>query len=121
MAMSSVVVAGGGYAGIMVATALDGEAEVTLVDARDAFVNVSSSLRAVVRADWADRPFFGYGRLLAHGRAVRDSVTSADSSGVTLAGGERLDADYLVLATGSTHAYPACLPRTATPAHDQRR
>lgn len=105
--MGDVVVVGGGYGGTMVAKALDGEADVTLVDPRDAFVNVSASMRAMVRADWADRPFFSYKNLLEHGRVVQDAVVSADPSGVVLAGGERIDADYLVLATGSTYPYPA--------------
>ncbi|GAB3914207.1 pyridine nucleotide-disulfide oxidoreductase [Microlunatus endophyticus] len=113
--MSKVVVVGGGYAGTMVAKALDPEAELILIDPRDSFVNVSSSMRALVRPDWADRPFFAYDRLLDRGRIVRGSVTSADAAGVTLASGERVNADYLVLATGSAHAYPARphLPETS--------
>jgi apoptosis-inducing factor 2 len=111
--MSRVVVVGGGYAGTAVAKALDTETEVILIDPRDSFVNVSSSMRAMVRPDWADRPFFSYERLLARGRIIRDSVVSADPTGVTLAHGERVDADYLVLATGSAHSYPA-RPRLPT-------
>lgn len=109
----TVVVVGGGYAGTMIAKALDNAAEVVLVDPRDAFVNVSCSMRAMVRPDWAHRPFFDYRALLERGRVVRDAVTSADPAGVTLAGGVRLDADYLVLATGSSHSYPA-RPREMT-------
>src|SRR3954452_25626583 len=109
----TVVVVGGGYAGTMIAKALDGAAEVVLVDPRDAFVNVSCSMRAMVRPDCAHRPFFDYQALLEHGRVVRDAVTSADPAGVVLAGGGRLDADHLVLATGSSHSYPA-RPREMT-------
>ena len=103
----SVVVAGGGYAGSYVAKSLDNFADVTLVDPRDAFVNYSASLRATVRPDWADKPFFAYAPLLERGQVVRGTVISADPAGVTLDGGRRLDADYLVLATGSRHCYPA--------------
>ena len=110
---ATVVVVGGGYAGTLVAKSLDGEAKVTLIDPRDAFVNFSASLRALTRPDWAHRPFFDYRTLLDKGRVVRDSVTSADAAGVTLAGGGRIDADHLVLATGSSHSYPAH-PRLAT-------
>ncbi|MGI5132278.1 NAD(P)/FAD-dependent oxidoreductase [Pseudonocardia sp. CA-107938] len=109
----TVVVVGGGYAGTMVAKALDSLAEVTLVDPRDAFVNVSSSMRAVARSDWAHVPFFDYATLLGRGRVIRDAVTSADPAAVTLAGGGRVEADHLVLATGSSHRYPA-RPRQAT-------
>jgi NADH dehydrogenase FAD-containing subunit len=104
---STVVVVGGGYAGILVAKSLDSDAQVTLIDPRDAFVNFSGSLRALAQPDWAHNPFFDYQTLLEHGRVVRDTVTSVDPTGVTLAGGGRVDADYLVLATGSSHSYPA--------------
>lgn len=114
----AVVVVGGGYAGTLVAKSLDGDAEVTLVDSRDAFVNYSGSLRALARPDWAHNPFFDYRALLEHGQVVQGTVTSADPAGVTLADGRRVGADYLVLATGSNHAYPAH-PRTATTAATQ--
>ena len=110
----SVVVVGGGYAGILIAQALDTDSRITLVDPRDAFVNYSASLRALTRPDWAHRPFFDYRDLLHHGRIVQGTVTSADPVGVTLATGDRVDGDYLVLATGSTHSYPAHPQPTAT-------
>lgn len=118
VAMSSVVIVGGGYAGTMVAKALDDKAAVTLVDPRDAFVNVSCSMRALVRDAWAERPFFDYGRLLRHGRVVHGRVTSVDSSGVIMAGGEHIPADYIVICTGSAHAYPARPHRLSTSASE---
>ncbi|WP_290056481.1 NAD(P)/FAD-dependent oxidoreductase [Amycolatopsis solani] len=104
---SAVVVVGGGYAGTLVAKSLDGDAKVTLIDPRDAFVNFSASLRAAARPGWAHHPFFAYRTLLEHGDVLRDTVTSADATGVTLATGGRVAAGYLVLATGSRHSYPA--------------
>ena len=115
---ATVVVVGGGYAGTMIAQELDGEADVKLIDPRDAFVNVSSSMRAVVRPAWARRPFFGYDTLLERGTIVRDAVTTVDSAGVTLASGVRIDADYIVLATGSSHTYPARPRELATSSAD---
>ncbi|MDX6260796.1 MAG: apoptosis-inducing factor 2 [Kribbellaceae bacterium] len=103
----TVIVVGGGYAGTLVAQSLDADADVILIDPRDAFVNFSGSLRAVARPDWAHNPFFDYQTLLKHGQVIRDTVTSADPTGVTLAAGGHVDADYLVLATGSSHSYPA--------------
>jgi NADH dehydrogenase FAD-containing subunit len=44
----SVVVVGGGYAGIAVAKALDERTKVTLVEPRDAFVHNVAALRAAV-------------------------------------------------------------------------
>src|SRR4051812_49746886 len=103
----TVVVVGGGYAGTLVAAALDAEAEVILIDPREGFVNAAASLRALTRPDWAPNAFFPYGTLLARGRIIRDRAVSVDPQGVTLASGERVRADYLVLATGSDYSYPA--------------
>ena len=38
---------------------------------------------------------------------MRDRVVSADPAGVLLESGRRIDADYLILASGSSHVYPA--------------
>ncbi|WP_207127802.1 NAD(P)/FAD-dependent oxidoreductase [Actinocatenispora comari] len=111
-----VAVVGGGYAGTLIATELDHEARVVLVDPRDAFVNVAGSLRALARPDWAPQVFFPYRTLLEHGQVIRDRASSVDPAGVMLAGGGRIDADYLVLATGSSYPYPARPRRMATSA-----
>jgi apoptosis-inducing factor 2 len=103
----TVVVVGGGYGGSAVAKALDSEADVILIDPRDAFVNSAGSLRALVRPDWASTMFFPFDTLLARGTVIRDLVVSVDPGGVTLATGRRVAADYLVLASGSGYAYPA--------------
>lgn len=109
----SVAVVGGGYGGSLVAKALDAETDVVLIDPREAFVNAAGSLRALVRPDWAPNIFFPFDKLLERGRVVRDEAVSVDPSGVTLASGERVDADYLVLAMGSGHTHPA-KPRPGT-------
>src|SRR5438477_11996794 len=103
----TVVVVGGGYAGTLVAKALDPDADVTLVDPREAFVNAAASLRALTRPDWAPHAFFPFETLLERGQIIRDRAVSVDPKGVTLASGERVEADYLVLATGSGYPYPA--------------
>ncbi|WP_327676291.1 NAD(P)/FAD-dependent oxidoreductase [Kitasatospora sp. NBC_00458] len=103
----TVVVVGGGYGGSAVAKALDAEADVVLIDPRDAFVNAAGSLRALAQPDWAGNIFFPYDTLLARGEVIRDRAASVDPGGVTLASGRRVEADYLVLATGSSYAYPA--------------
>ncbi|MGK5675795.1 NAD(P)/FAD-dependent oxidoreductase [Micromonospora sp. URMC 106] len=103
----TVVVIGGGYGGSAVAKELDSEADVVLVDPRDAFVNSAASLRAVTRPDWAPNMFFSFETLLGRGTVIRDRAVSVDPGGVTLASGRRVEADYLVLASGSRYAYPA--------------
>ncbi|MFE1438124.1 NAD(P)/FAD-dependent oxidoreductase [Streptomyces sp. NPDC058739] len=103
----TVVVIGGGYGGATAAKALDAEADVVLIEPKDAFEHAAGSLRALVRPDWAQNVFHSYDRLLERGRVVRQKVASADPAGVTLADGTRIDADYLVLATGSRYPFPA--------------
>jgi thioredoxin reductase len=51
--------------------------------------------------------FFPFETLLTQGKVIRDRVVSVDPSGVTLASGERIAAEYVVLATGFSYAYPA--------------
>ncbi|MFG3553639.1 NAD(P)/FAD-dependent oxidoreductase [Micromonospora sp. NPDC047557] len=105
----TVVVVGGGYGGTAVAKALESQADVVLIDPRDAFVNVAGALRALTRPDWAGNIFFPFDTVLSRGRLIRDRAVSVDPGGVTLASGQRVAADYLVLATGSSYAYPARL------------
>jgi len=104
---ASVIVAGGGYGGTAVAAALDDVADVTLIEPRDAFVHNVATLRAVTDSSWADRIFIPYDGLLTRGRVLRDGVTGFSASGVSLASGASLAADFVVLATGSSHRYPA--------------
>lgn len=107
MAAPRVVVVGGGYGGSRVAALLDDVAEVVLVEPKDAFVHASAALRAAVDPVWESRVFFPYGRLLTQGRVVQQRVERATSSGVQLADGTSLDADYLVLATGTSYPFPS--------------
>ncbi|HVU91861.1 MAG TPA: FAD-dependent oxidoreductase [Jatrophihabitans sp.] len=102
-----VVVVGGGYGGTLVAKELDSKADVTLIDPREGFVNAAACLRALTRPEWAHHAFFRYDSLLVRGKVVRDRAISVDPAGVTLLSGNGIDADYLVLATGSSYAYPA--------------
>jgi NADH dehydrogenase FAD-containing subunit len=103
----TVAVVGGGYGGAAVAKALESEADVVLIDPRDAFVNSAGSLRALAQPDWAGNMFFPFDTLLTRGTVIRDRAASVDPGGVTLASGQRVEADYVVLATGSSYAYPA--------------
>src|SRR3982074_3829397 len=106
-ARASVVVVGGGYGGIRAAKALDDVADVTLVDPTDAFVHNIAAWRALVDPEWLERIFLPYEPLLAHGRFLRDRAVAGDGRRVTLASGDVLEPDYLVLATGSSYPFPA--------------
>lgn len=115
-----VVVVGGGYGGVAVAKALDAWADVVLVEPKDAFVHNVGALRAVVDPDWMPKIFFPYGRLLARGRVVQDRAVRVEPGQVTLASGERLAADYVVLSTGSTYPFPAKSDATSTATAQQQ-
>ncbi|WP_414937603.1 NAD(P)/FAD-dependent oxidoreductase [Amycolatopsis sp. cmx-11-51] len=104
---TTVAVIGGGYGGTTVAKALDSFTEVVLVEPREDFVHHVAALRGLVDPEWTDRLFYPYARLLDRGRVVRDRAASVDQGGVTLAAGERLTPDYIVLATGSAYPFPA--------------
>jgi NADH dehydrogenase FAD-containing subunit len=103
----TVVVVGGGYGGIGVAKALDETADVVLVEPKDAFMHNIAALRALVDPSWLPRIFFPYDGLLAHGRVVRDRAVLVDPHRVVTAAGKEIDADYIVLATGSSYSFPA--------------
>ncbi|SEG87410.1 NADH dehydrogenase, FAD-containing subunit [Actinacidiphila yanglinensis] len=104
---NTVAVVGGGYGGAALARLLDADFDVLLVDPKDAFVHTVAALRGLVDEEWSQRIYFGFDGLLRRGRHVRDRAVVVDERGVTTAGGTRLDADYVVLATGSSYPYPA--------------
>jgi NADH dehydrogenase FAD-containing subunit len=103
----SVLVVGGGYGGINVAKQLDDVADVTLVDPTEAFVHNIAAWRVLVEPELIDRIFLPYDRLLANGHFVRDRAVAVDGRRVTLASGDVLEPEYLVLATGSSYPFPA--------------
>ncbi|MET8829855.1 FAD-dependent oxidoreductase [Streptomyces sp. NPDC004610] len=104
---STVAIVGGGYGGTALARHLDPDFDVVLIDPGDAFVHAVAALRGLVDADWAPRIYFGYEGLFARCRHLRDRAVAVDPSGVTTAGGTVIDAQYVVLATGSSYPYPA--------------
>lgn len=104
---ATVVVVGGGYGGVTAAQALDPDADVVLVEPKDAFVHNVAALRATVDMNWADQLFYPYDRLLKRGRVLREWVVSVDPQGVQLATGTRIRADYVVIATGTSYPPPA--------------
>jgi NADH dehydrogenase FAD-containing subunit len=104
--MKRVVVVGGGYAGVALARALDSGAEVCLVEARDRFVHNVAAIRSVVEPALLEHIVIPYDRLLRRGAVRRGVVTSVSERGVMLASGEAIEADVVVVATGSRYAEP---------------
>jgi apoptosis-inducing factor 2 len=118
----TVVVIGGGYAGVSAAKALDDVADVALVEPKDAFVHNIAALRALVDPSWLPRIYLPYDRLLTNGRVIRDRAAKVDAGQVTLASGDQIRADYIVLATGSAYPFPAKSDLdSAAASHDQVR
>src|SRR5690554_6942572 len=97
-----VVVVGGGYAGATVARALDDVADVTVVEPKDHFVHAVAALRATVDEAWEDKVFHSYDKLLTRGRVIHDTARVVTPTQVKLSPVTALDADYLVLATGTS-------------------
>ncbi len=115
-----VAVLGGGYAGVNVAKSLDDVAEVLLIEPKEAFVHNVAALRALVAPSWLPRVYLPYAGLLSHGRVIRDRAAKVDAGRVELAGGEVIQPDYIVLATGSAYPFPAKSDLESTAAaHDQ--
>jgi apoptosis-inducing factor 2 len=106
-AQPTVAVIGGGYAGINLAKALDEVAHVVLIEPKDAFVHNVAALRALADPSWLPRIFLPYGGLLARGEIVQDRAAKVEPGRVTLASGDQIDAEYIVLATGSEYPFPA--------------
>ncbi|HEX4246078.1 MAG TPA: FAD-dependent oxidoreductase, partial [Acidimicrobiales bacterium] len=115
----TVVVVGGGYGGTSVAKALDEAADVVLVEPKDAFMHNVAALRALVDPSWLPRIYLPYDNLLAHGRVIRDRAALVEPGRVVTASGQEFAADYVVLATGSSYAFPAKTDKIDTEAaHD---
>ena len=104
--LKRVVIVGGGYAGTALARALDGKADVLLVEPRDRFVHNVAALRAVAQPGLFERAAIPYDRLLKRGRVIRQRAGAVTGREVTLANGDRLEADVVVVATGSRYASP---------------
>ena len=105
--MARVVVVGGGYGGVTVAKGLDPLAEVILVEQKDQFVHHAAALRAAVDEAWQHTIFMPYSNLLSNGRVIHGTVSQVEGTRVHIFGQDPIDADYVVLATGSTYPFPA--------------
>lgn len=101
-----VLIVGGGYAGTRLARLLDAKADVVLIERRDAFVHNVAAIRAVADLSWLEKVVVPYDRLLARGEVIRGEVTTVRPDGATLRDGRHFDADFVVLAPGSSYASP---------------
>ncbi|THH35371.1 N-acyl homoserine lactone synthase [Aliishimia ponticola] len=101
-----IVIVGGGYVGVGLAKSLDATADVTLIEPRSHFVHAPAMIRAVADPSLLDRVLIPYDRLLENGRVLHARATGIDATGVTLDDGQKVEADYIVVGTGSSNATP---------------
>lgn len=101
-----VAIVGGGYAGFELAKALDSHVDVALIEAREAFVHNVGTPRSIADPGLIERIVFPYDRLLRRGQVVRGHAAKVDKGSVSLQDGTRIDADVVVIATGSSYAAP---------------
>lgn len=103
-----VVVVGGGYGGMSMAVGLKRcKANYTLVDARDSFHHCVGGVRAVVEPGFAKKTFIRYDKAFGD-NFVKARVVDIDpvAKRVSLATGQTLEYDTLVIAVGSSVAFP---------------
>ena len=101
-----IAIIGGGYVGAELAKSLDTLAEVTLIEQNSHFVHAPAMVRAVIDPAILERALIPYDALLKRGRVVRAIAQSISETEVTLASGEKIAADHIVVATGSSNAVP---------------
>jgi NADH dehydrogenase FAD-containing subunit len=107
MSATRVVIVGGGYGGVNLAKALDEDFDVVLVDRKEAFSHNVAALRGLVDPTWLPNLFFPYASLLERGEFVQGRAVEVEPGRVTLESGRVIEADYVVIATGSTYPFPA--------------
>lgn len=107
-----IAIVGGGYIGAELDQGLDAKANVTLIEQNSHFVHSVGMIRALVQPQLLDQALMPYDRLLKRGKVVQARATGVDGKGVILADGTRVDADWIVLATGSGNG-PAFKPGEA--------
>ncbi|MEM7283928.1 MAG: FAD-dependent oxidoreductase [Pseudomonadota bacterium] len=106
MRKTKVAIVGGGYIGTALAKSLDDVMDVTVVERASHFTHAPAMIRAMIETKILDRALIPYDQLLSNGQVLRGEAVAVDGTGVTLADGGRVAADYIVLATGSANLAP---------------
>ena len=106
--LPTLVIVGGGYAGISLAGQLDSKFFVVLIDRKDHHLHKIALLRSTVQPDRAAQSLNSYARLLTNGVFIQGYVDRIERNSVHIAGYESsIPFDALVVATGSSYAFPA--------------
>ncbi len=103
---NKVAIIGGGYVGIQLAKELENKADITLIEPRSHFAHAPALIRSVVDPTVLDQALIPYDKLLNRGKLVQAKAQSVTEKGVTLEDGTFIEANYIVIATGSENATP---------------
>ena len=101
-----IVIVGGGYAGCQLAKQLDSKMDVVLVDPKECFFHAPAAIRAAITPALVDDLLIPYNDFLEQGTIIKGWVESIGEDGVVLADGTFIEADIIVVATGSAYASP---------------
>lgn len=107
--MVKIVVLGAGHAGATFAAAAEKQikdAEITVVDSREASIHKFGGLRAATYGDkFSHRILVPQDKLLKKGKVVNQTITAVTTKDVKLGDGSVLEFDYLICATGARNNF----------------
>lgn len=101
-----ITIIGGGYAGIMLAKALDEDAHISIIEPRSLWVHNVASMRALTNAALLDKTIMSYDKLLKSGDVIQGRAKSIEGTTVMLENGNSVNGDSVIIATGSGYASP---------------
>ncbi len=101
-----VTIIGGGYAGIMLGKALEGDAYISIIESRAQWVHNVASMRALTDAALLEKTILPYDNLLKNGEIIQGRAKLIDGTTVTLENGDTISGDTVIIATGSSYASP---------------
>ncbi|XP_066266663.1 ferroptosis suppressor protein 1-like [Branchiostoma lanceolatum] len=112
-----VVIVGGGYAGMQLARNMKNKARFTLIDPKEMLYHNVGAVRSCTEPGFAKKILIPYAPTFGE-NFKQGAVTGINAAGKTvlLASGETVKYSHLVLATGSTGAFPFNLPDGMTTA-----
>lgn len=108
----TVIIIGGGYAGVKLAAALDKQCNVVLIDRKDYFLHNIGTPRGMVDTEFMKKCMIPYTELLKNGHVVKGQVEKITDTEVHLHGQDSpiTGFDYLVIATGTSYCFPYKVP-----------
>ena len=104
--IKKVVIIGGGFAGSKAARKLQNKCDVTLIDTEDFFEYTPGILRVLVEPEHYKKIYVMHKYYLSKTKIIVGSVERISDKKVFLSDGKKRDYDYLIIASGSSYAFP---------------